>query len=120
MRHNHNSGTATAPHGMLPTGRGSTAQPSLLDCEICVAVGTGEAVAVGTGELVGVGTVKVSATMTMPGMAPMFGSGDVQRSDQPGRYTVASDLGMAGTWRSTVGWDGPAGRGSVALSGTVL
>jgi hypothetical protein len=49
----------------------------------------------------------------------MFGTSDVQRSDTPGRYTVASDLAMAGTWRLTIEWDGPAGHGSASLPGTV-
>ena len=71
-----------------------------------------------TGTLVDVGTVRASANMPMPGM-PMFGSIDVQRTGVPGRYAATSEFSMAGTWRLSVEWDGPAGRGSVSFSGTV-
>jgi hypothetical protein len=71
------------------------------------------------GQLLDVGTVKVNATMAMAGMSPMFGTSDVQKSDTPGRYVVTSDLGMAGTWRLMVEWDGPAGHGSASLPGAV-
>ena len=72
------------------------------------------------GKLVDVGMVTVNATMTMPGMAPMFGDNSVKQTDTKGRYDVATDLGMAGTWRFTVEWDGPAGRGSVSMPATAL
>jgi hypothetical protein len=55
----------------------------------------------------------------MPGMAPMFGTGTVKPTATKGRYEVTSDLGMAGTWRFTVAWDGPAGRGSASMSSNV-
>ena len=74
----------------------------------------------GAGKLVDVGMVMVNATMTMPGMAPMFGDNSVKPPDTKGRYEVATDLGMAGTWRFTVEWDGPAGRGSVSMPATAL
>jgi hypothetical protein len=67
------------------------------------------------GKLVDVGMVMVNATMTMPGMAPMFGDNAVKQTDTKGRYDVATDLGMAGTWRFTMAWNGPAGRGSVSM-----
>ncbi len=70
------------------------------------------------GGLVDVGNVKAGATMPMPGM-PMFGSLDVQRTTEVGRYTASSDLGMAGSWRLKIDWDGPAGRGSVEFARTV-
>ena len=70
------------------------------------------------GGLVDVGNVRGSAGMPMPGM-PMFGSLDVQRTDIPGRYNANGDFSMAGTWRLTVEWEGPAGRGSVTFPGTV-
>jgi hypothetical protein len=70
------------------------------------------------GSLVDVGTVRASASMPMGG-APMFGSIDVQRTGVPGRYAAASDFSMAGTWRLSVEWDGPAGRGTVGFSGNV-
>jgi len=71
------------------------------------------------GPLVDVGTVSLTATMTMPGMAPMFGDTAVKATATKGRYEVTSDLDMAGTWRITVEWNGPAGRGSASLPGTV-
>ena len=72
------------------------------------------------GQLVDVGTVNLNATMTMPGMSPMFGASAVKATATKGRYEVTSDLGMAGTWRLSVEWNGPAGRGSATLPGTVL
>jgi len=72
------------------------------------------------GQLVDVGTVRLNATMTMPGMSPMFGESAVKATATKGRYEVTSDLGMAGTWRLSVEWNGPAGRGSATLPGTVL
>ena len=56
--------------------------------------------------------------MPMPGM-PMFGTIDVQRTDVPGRYAATGEFAMAGTWRMTIEWDGPQGRGSVTFSGSV-
>ena len=70
------------------------------------------------GRIVDVGGVRVSANMPMPGMA-MFGNIDVQPTSVPGRYTASSDFGMAGTWRMTIEWDGPAGRGSVSFARSV-
>ena len=57
--------------------------------------------------------------MGMAGMAPMMGDISVAASAVKGRYDVASDLSMAGTWRLAIEWDGPAGRGSTSLSGAV-
>lgn len=71
-----------------------------------------------SGTLVDVGTVTVSATMPMAGMAPMFGESAVTSSDTKGRYAVASNLGMAGSWRFTITWNGPGGRGSTSLAAT--
>ena len=70
------------------------------------------------GTRVDVGTVRAVANMPMAG-TPMFGSIDITRTSVPGRYAADSDLGMAGTWRLTIDWDGPAGRGSVTSSETV-
>lgn len=70
------------------------------------------------GSLVDVGDVRASASMPMPGM-PMFGSVSVQRADVPGRYRAEADFGMAGTWRLTIEWDGPNGKGAVTFSGSV-
>ena len=72
------------------------------------------------GAPVDVGTVTVGASMPMPGMAPMFGDCTVTPTATKGRYDVSSDFGMAGTWRLQIAWDGPAGRGSASLPGTVL
>jgi hypothetical protein len=72
------------------------------------------------GNLVDVGMVTVGASMPMPGMAPMFGGSTVMPTEMRGRYEVASDLGMAGTWRLQITWDGPAGKGSASLPGSVL
>lgn len=72
------------------------------------------------GSLVDVGTVMVGASMPMPGMAPMFGECMVMPSATKGRYEVSSNLGMAGTWRLQIAWDGPAGKGSASVPGSVL
>ena len=72
------------------------------------------------GGLVDVGMVNVNASMPMSGMAPMFGDCMVMPTATKGRYDVVSDLGMAGTWRLQVAWNGPAGRGSASLPGSVL
>ena len=70
------------------------------------------------GNLVDVGDVKGSASMSMSG-TPMLGSIDVTRGDQPGRYTAHTQLDMAGTWRLTLEWKGPAGQGSTSFSSSV-
>ena len=70
------------------------------------------------GTLVDAGTVRGSATMPMPGM-PMIGTIDVRRTDVAGRYEAHGDFAMAGTWRMTIQWEGPAGQGSVTFPGTV-
>ena len=68
------------------------------------------------GRLVDVGEVKANATMPMTGMAPMFGPVDVERTAVPGRYWATSELSMAGEWRLSLEWEGPAGQGSVTFS----
>jgi hypothetical protein len=73
----------------------------------------------GSGSLVDVGTVKVNATMPMAGMSPMIGGSDVKPTPAPGRYEIATDFGMAGTWQLAVEWDGPKGHGSARMPGTV-
>jgi hypothetical protein len=69
--------------------------------------------------LVDVGAVKVAATMVMAGMPPMIGNTTVMRTGTPGRYDVTTELGMAGTWRLGLEWDGPAGHGSTSFQGKV-
>lgn len=68
------------------------------------------------GGLVDVGMVKANAMMPMTGMAPMLGPVDVQSTSVPGRYIAMSELSMAGEWRLTLEWNGPAGQGSVTFS----
>ena len=70
------------------------------------------------GALVDVGDVKANATMPMPGM-PMIGGLDVKKTSTPGRYDVDATFDMAGTWRTTIEWNGPSGAGSASFSGTV-
>lgn len=69
------------------------------------------------GKLVDVGDVKGGASMSMSG-TPMLGSVDVKRGDQTGQYTADTQLDMAGTWRMTLEWKGPAGSGSASFSGS--
>jgi hypothetical protein len=71
------------------------------------------------GALRDVGIVKANATMPMAGMPPMFGNLELQPAGTPGRYQVAGDFSMAGTWQINVEWQGPAGMGSTILRGTV-
>ena len=56
--------------------------------------------------------------MPMAG-SPMFASIDVKRTDVAGRYEADGDFSMAGTWRITLQWEGPAGQGSVSFPGSV-
>lgn len=70
----------------------------------------------GEGRLIDVGTVQAVATMPMAGMAPMSGSIEVTPTATTGRYSVNSQLSMAGDWRIGIEWNGPAGRGSASLS----
>jgi hypothetical protein len=72
-----------------------------------------------SGGLVNVGAVKVNATMPMAGMAPMIGGSEVKPTPAPGRYEIATDFSMAGSWQLAIAWDGPKGRGSARLPGTV-
>ena len=71
-----------------------------------------------TGDLVEVGTVRVAANMAMPGMV-MPGNVQVQAAGVPGRYSMTAEFGMAGGWRFTIEWNGPAGQGSVSFEGAV-
>ena len=70
------------------------------------------------GALVDAGTVRATATMPMPG-SPMFASIDIRSTDTKGRYAATGDFSMAGTWRLSVEWNGPAGSGSVTFPGAV-
>ena len=71
-----------------------------------------------SGALVDAGAVRVAANMGMPGMV-MPGNVQVRPSGTPGRYTATAEFGMGGSWPITIEWNGPAGRGSVNLEGSV-
>ena len=71
-----------------------------------------------SGERIDVGTVRLSANMTMPGMV-MSGHVQVNPAGVAGRYTATAEFGMAGAWRMSVEWNGPAGRGSANFEGAV-
>lgn len=92
----------------------------LLSQEAALGRGTGTATiefrSASDSTLVDAGMVKASATMSMPGMAPMSGGVSVEPTSTAGRYLATSDLSMAGQWNLTVEWDGPAGRGSANFS----
>jgi hypothetical protein len=70
------------------------------------------------GTLVDVGDVKGNSTMPMAG-TPMFGSIDVRRTSVAGRYNAEAKFDMAGTWRTTIQWQGSTSPGSVTFSGVV-
>ena len=70
------------------------------------------------GELVDVENVQASANMTMPGMVMPAGL-RLEPTEVEGRYRVTGEFGMAGAWPITISWDGPEGRRSVRLEGTV-
>lgn len=65
------------------------------------------------------GTVALSASMSMPGMAPMTAPIEVQPAGSTGQYAVKGDFAMSGSWRFEVRWDGPAGRGSTTFNSNV-
>jgi YtkA-like protein len=53
------------------------------------------------------GNVKVTLSMPMSGMAPMFGAASAEQSNQLGRYHVtAKEVSMAGTWYLAVNYAG--------------
>jgi Cu(I)/Ag(I) efflux system membrane protein CusA/SilA len=68
---------------------------------------------------VDVGTVRLNGTMTMPGMV-MTGTATIAPPRQIGVYDATMELGMSGTWRMTIEWDGPGGRkGTEVFDGSV-
>jgi len=73
----------------------------------------------GSGSLVDVGAVRVNATMPMAGMSPMIAGTDVKPTPAPGRYEIATDFSMAGTWQLAIEWDGAKGHGTARMPGTV-
>ena len=69
-----------------------------------------------SGQPLDVGKVALSASMAMPGMAPMVTGGTLSPDKAPGRYLGAIDFPDGGTRQVTVTWDGPAGKGSARFS----
>ena len=62
-----------------------------------------------------VGKVTLTASMPMPGMAPMI-SGATPQPEGPGRYRGTITFPDSGDRQVTVTWDGGAGRGSTRFS----
>jgi hypothetical protein len=54
----------------------------------------------------------------MPGMV-MNSPITIAPTGRPGVYEATGDFGMSGSWRMTIEWNGPAGRGSAAFEGSV-
>jgi hypothetical protein len=54
--------------------------------------------------------------MPMPGMV-MSSDLRMARTSIVGRYEATAEFAMAGAWHITIGWDGPAGHGSVTFEG---
>jgi hypothetical protein len=69
-----------------------------------------------TAQPLDVGKVTLSASMTMPGMAPMIAGATVSPDKTPGRYLGTISFPDGGTRQVTVAWDGPAGKGSTRFS----
>ena len=63
-----------------------------------------------------VGKVSLSASMAMPGMAPMLAGATLSSDQVPGRYTGTISFPDSGTRKVTVRWDGPAGKGVAKFS----
>lgn len=69
-----------------------------------------------SGQPLDVGKVELSASMTMPGMAPMVGGATLSPDKAPGRYLGTISFPDSGTRQVTVTWNGPAGKGSAKFS----
>jgi len=69
-----------------------------------------------SGQPLDAGKVTLSASMGMPGMAPMVTGATLSPDKAPGRYLGTIDFPDRGTRQVTVTWDGPAGKGSAAFS----
>ena len=72
----------------------------------------------GTERLAAVGEVHATAAMPMPGMVMSAGLA-LRETDIPGRYRATAQFDMAGAWRMSLDWDGPAGPGSANFEGVV-
>ena len=69
-----------------------------------------------SGQPLDAGKVMLSASMGMPGMAPMVTGATFSPDKAPGRYLGTIDFPDRGTRQVTVTWDGPAGKGSATSS----
>jgi YtkA-like len=58
-----------------------------------------------TNELKATNNVQIQATMSMPGMGPMFATLSTPRQVSAGRYDFNADFGMAGRWSFVVTFD---------------
>ena len=67
------------------------------------------------GQPVDAGKVTLSASMAMPGMAPMVTGASLQ-PEGSGRYRGTITFPDRGERQVTVAWDGPAGKGSTRFS----
>ena len=69
-----------------------------------------------SGQPLDAGKVGLSASMGMPGMAPMVTGATLSSDKAPGRYLGTIDFPDRGTRQVTVTWDGPSGKGSTRFS----
>ena len=69
-----------------------------------------------SGQPLDVGKVTLSASMAMPGMAPMVAGATLSPDKALGRYLGTIDFPDTGTRQVTVTWDGSAGKGSARFS----
>src|SRR2546425_11539470 len=69
-----------------------------------------------SGQPLDVGKATLSASMAMPGMAPMVAGAALSPDKAPGRYLGTIDFPDTGTRQVLVTWDGPAGKGSARFS----
>ena len=67
-------------------------------------------------QLLDAGKVTLSASMTMPGMAPMLAGATLEHDKVPGRYVGKIQFPDSGSRQVTVTWDGPAGKGSTRFN----
>ena len=67
------------------------------------------------GKPVDAGKTALSASMPMPGMAPMNESATL-KPEAPGRYRGTINFPDTGERQVTVTWDGPAGKGSAKFA----
>jgi len=72
-----------------------------------------------TRQPVDVGRVFISSTMSMPGMAPMSAGIELAPAGKSGKYRAKGDFAMSGSWRFTIQWEGPAGKGNTVFSQSV-